>query len=160
AEKATTTAQAHGFSFLLASLLVAANRDLARATQILEGLVDGDARHTAALRMLEHIARRGTSHQNLARALTTCGDGFRDVRARLGALWELAALEEWKLPSGSSVATYTRLLELDPTDPSGLEAAVRLSLPAARRSDRGAQRAAIAALRSLSALAHDESTRI
>ncbi|HEY8074066.1 MAG TPA: hypothetical protein VIF62_08155 [Labilithrix sp.] len=160
AEKATTTQQAQHFSFSLASLLVVANRDLARATQILESLLDSDTRHTPALRLVEQIARRGTSHQGLARALKASGDGLTDVRARLGAFWELAALEEWRLPAGSSVATYTRLLELDPTDPSGLEAAVRLSIPAARRADRGAQRAAIAALRSLSALAQDESTRI
>src|SRR4051812_45784702 len=65
-----------------------------------------------------------------------------------------------RLPAGESVATYTRILELDPTDPSALEAAVRLAIGPSRRGEVPARRAAIAALRSLSALAHDEATRI
>jgi tetratricopeptide (TPR) repeat protein len=160
AEKATTPAQAHAFSFQLASLLVVANEDLPRATRILESILDADPKHVGALRLLEQVARRGTSAPAIARILKTQSEGFTDVRARLGALWELARLEDWRLPSGASVATYTRILELDPTDPSGLEAGVRLSLPAARKGDRAAQRAAIAALRSLTALAHDETTRL
>src|SRR5690606_14363753 len=96
----------------------------------------------------------------LARTMKMQGEGFADVRARLGAFWELASLETWRLPTGESVGTYTRILELDPTDPSALEAAVRLALGPARRGDPSARRAAIAALRSLSALAQDEATRI
>ncbi len=159
-EKATTPAQVQAFSFQLASLLVAANQDLPRAARILEDIVDTDTRNVHALRLLEAIARRGTAYPPLARILKMEGDGFSDVRARLGALWELASLETWRLTAGESVATYTRILELDPTDPSGLEAAVRLSLGAARRGDASARRAAIAALRSLSALAQDEGTRL
>jgi tetratricopeptide (TPR) repeat protein len=163
-EKATTPAQAQAFSFQLASLLVAANKDsgkdLGRATRILEDITDTDTRHIGALRLLETIARRGTAFPPLARLLKMEGEGFGDVRARLGALWELASLEAWRLSAGESVATYTRILELDPTDPSGLEAAVRLSLGAARKGDSSARRAAIAALRSLSALAQDEATRL
>ncbi len=162
-EKATTPAQAQSFDFQLASLLVAANKDhasLSRAQRILEDITDTDTRHVGALRLLEAIARRGTAYPPLARLLKMAGDGFTDVRARLGALWELASLEAWRLSAGESVATYTRILELDPTDPSGLEAAVRLSLGAARKGDSSARRAAIAALRSLSALAQEEATRL
>jgi tetratricopeptide (TPR) repeat protein len=162
-EKATTPAQAQSFDFQLASLLVAANKDhasLSRAQRILENITDTDTRHVGALRLLEAIARRGTAYPPLARLLKMAGDGFTDVRARLGALWELASLEAWRLSAGESVATYTRILELDPTDPSGLEAAVRLSLGAARKGDSSARRAAIAALRSLSALAQEEATRL
>ncbi|MDB4933168.1 MAG: domain protein putative component of TonB system, partial [Labilithrix sp.] len=162
-EKATTPAQAQAFAFQLASLLVAANKDapsVSRASHILDDITDTDTRHVGALRLLESIARRNTAFPPLARLLKMQGEGFTDVRARLGALWELAALEAWRLTAGESVATYTRILELDPTDPSGLEAAVRLSLGAARRGDASARRAAIAALRSLSALAQDEGTRL
>jgi len=159
-EKATTPAQVQANAFQLASLLVIANKDLGRATRILEDILEADARNAPALRLLEAIARRGTAYPPLARILKAVGDGFSDVKARLGALWELAGLEAWRLTAGESVATYTRILELDPTDPSGLEAAVRLSLGAARRGDTSARRAAIAALRSLSALAHDEGTRL
>jgi cellulose synthase operon protein C len=160
AEKATTPAQAQGFSFQLASLLVASNKDLQRAGRILEDITDTDTRHVGALRLTEAIARRSSSYLPLARSLKMVGEGFTDVRARLGAFWELAALEAWRLSAGESVATYTRILELDPTDPSGLEAAVRLSLGAARKGDASARRAAIAALRSLAALAQDEGTRL
>ena len=160
AEKATTPAQVQAHAFQLASLLVVANQDLPRATHILEQILDADPRNVAALRLIEAIARRGTAYPPLARVLKMVGEAFGDVRARLGALWELAGLEAWRLTAGESVATYTRILELDPTDPSGLEAAVRLSLGAARRGDTSARRAAIAALRSLSALAHDEGTRL
>ncbi|MBX3192515.1 MAG: hypothetical protein KF819_36330 [Labilithrix sp.] len=160
AEKAATPAQAQAFSFQLASLLVASDKDLPRATRLLETIVEADPRHVGALRQLEAIARKGTAYPPLARALKAAHEGFTDVRARLGALWDLAALEAWRLGTGESVATYTRILELDPTDPSGLEAAVRLTLPSARKGDPGARRAAIAALRSLSALAQDEGTRL
>jgi tetratricopeptide (TPR) repeat protein len=162
-EKSTTPAQAQAFNFQLASLLVAANKDgpsVSRASRILEDITDTDTRHVGALRLLEAIARRGTAYPPLARLLKMQGEGFTDVRARLGALWELASLEAWRLSAGESVATYTRILELDPTDPSGLEAAVRLSLGAARKGDSSARRAAIAALRSLSALAQEEATRL
>ena len=160
AEKATTPAQAQAFSFQLASLLVAGNKDLPRAARILEDITDTETRHVGALRLTEAIARRGTAYPPLARVLKMEGEGFTDVRARLGSFWELASLEAWRLAAGESVATYTRILELDPTDPSGLEAAVRLSLGAARKGDSSARRAAIAALRSLSALAQDEGTRL
>lgn len=160
ADKATTQAQAQAALFQLASLLVIANEELPRANGILERILDENPRHAGALRLLEQIGRRGTSPVATGRVLKAQSEGFNDVRARLGALWELASHDEWRLTSGASVATYTRILELDPTDPSGLEAAMRLTLPAARKGDRGAQRAAIAALRSLTALAHDETTRL
>ncbi|AKV01095.1 TPR domain protein, putative component of TonB system [Labilithrix luteola] len=176
AEKSTTAAQASGFSFLLASLLVtgygvsktrtANDRSppdgvLAQASRKLETLLDADPHHVGALRMLEAIGRRaGLRRDPLARILKLQGENFTDVRARLGAFWELASHEAWHLAAGESVATYTRILELDPTDPSGLEAAVRISLGPARRNDVSARRAAIAALRSLSALAQDEGARL
>ncbi len=162
-EKATTREQAQAAAFLLASLMVHANQDagsLGRASEILDTLSDGDPRHVGALRMLEHVARRNGTPGQLGRVMKMQGDGLSDVRARLGSLWELASLETWRLPTGESVATYTRILELDPTDPSALEAAVRLALGPARRGDASARRAAIAALRSLSALAQDEGSRI
>ncbi len=160
AEKATTPAQAQAYSFQLASLLVVAHRELPRARALLDAIHDADPRHVGMLRLHEQIARRGSSIQQTANVLKQQGDSFTDVRARLGALWELASLEAWRLSGGESVATYTRILELDPTDPSALEAAVRLALGPARRGEVPARRAAIAALRSLSALAHDEASRI
>lgn len=162
-ERATTPDQARAAAFTLASLLVSANQDLTRASEICDTLLEGDPRHVGALRMQEHVARRDVTpsrNGQLGRVMKMQGDGFTDVRARLGAFWELASLETWRLSTGESITTYTRILELDPTDPSGLEAAVRLALGPARRGDPSARRAAIAALRSLSALAQDEGSRI
>jgi tetratricopeptide (TPR) repeat protein len=162
AETATTPAQSQGFAFQLASLLVAANRDLTRARTLLDKIHESDPRHVGALRLLEAIVRRGPnpSPAPIAQILKHQGESFTDVRARIGALWDLATVEAWRLSSGESVATYTRILELDPTDPSALEAAVRMALGPARRGEVAARRAAIAALRSLSTLAHDEATRV
>ncbi|MBX3228079.1 MAG: hypothetical protein KIT84_27360 [Labilithrix sp.] len=160
AEKATTPAQAQAFSFQLASLLIVAARDLARSKSILDALFDVDPKHVGVLRLREVVARRQSAPQPIVQILKHQGESFTDVRARLGALWELAALEAWRLSTGESVATYTRILELDPTDPSALEAAVRLAIGPARRGEVPARRAAIAALRSLTALAHDEGTRL
>jgi tetratricopeptide (TPR) repeat protein len=162
AEKATTNAQAQAYAFQLASLLVASNRELPRARSIVNSVLEAEPQHVGALRLLEAISRRTTATNTaaIANVLKQQGESFTDVRARLGALWELATLEAWRLTSGESVATYTRILELDPTDPSALEAAVRLTLGPARRGETPARRAAIAALRSLSALAQDEGTRI
>jgi tetratricopeptide (TPR) repeat protein len=160
AEKATTPAQAQAFSFQYASLLVCANRDLTRAKSLLDQLHDVDPKHVGVLRLREAVARRLGAPQPLVQALKHEGEAFTDVRSRLGALWELAGVEAWRLTTGESVATYTRILELDPTDPSALEAAVRLAAGPARRGEVAARRAAIAALRSLAALAHDEGTRL
>jgi tetratricopeptide (TPR) repeat protein len=160
AERTGTPVQAFGYTFQLASLLVSAGRELPRASQLLETLLDADPHNAGALRLVESVARRGGSHAAIARALRTSGDALSDIRARLGALWELASLEAWRLPGGESLAAYTRILELDPTDPSGLEAAARLSFAPARLGDPSARRAAITTLRSLTALAQDENSRI
>ena len=156
----TTPAQAQALAFQLTSLMVASNHELFRARTLLEQILDADPRHVGVLRLLETIARRSSNQPAIANNVKLQGELFTDVRARLGALWELAGLEAWKLTTGESVATYTRILELDPTDPSALSAAVRLALGPARRGEPAARRAAIAALRSLSTLAHDEGSRI
>lgn len=166
-ERATSHAQAQAASFDLAERLVVMNKDLPRAQRLLEEIVDRDPSHAAALRVLEQIALRAlavrsgpSSYTQLARTLALQGSGFADVRARLGAYWELAAIEEWRTSGADSLATYERILELDPTDPSALEATVRLQLGPARRGDSAARRASITALRALSALANDEGSRI
>jgi tetratricopeptide (TPR) repeat protein len=92
--------------------------------------------------------------------LTREGDAFVDVRARLGALWELASLEEWRLPVSDAQSTYARILELDPTDPGALESVARREMPNARRGDAHARRAVVSALQSLCAIAPDDGTRL
>lgn len=164
AQKGRSAADTQRHWFALAWSFLVTNTELPRATRILQNVLQVDPRHAGALRTLGILARRlspaSAGSEDLARVLRLQGEGFTDVRARLGAFWELAALEAFRLDSGETLATYTRILELDPTDPSALEAAVRLSLPHARKGDIGARRATISALRSLSALAHDESAHL
>jgi len=82
------------------------------------------------------------------------------VRARLGALWALASLEEWRLPAADAGPTYARILELDPQDPGALEATLRRDWPLARRGDPRARKNVIDAMRALVGVASDDGTRI
>lgn len=168
--RATSPAQAASASFLLASLVVATAQEggdvpetgeisLTAATRSLEALTAADPRHVAALRTLESIARTHPKMVPLARILRHQGEHLSDVRARLGAYWELAALEAFGA-TGEMAGTYARILELDPTDPSALEAAARMSLVGIQKNDPEARPAAIAALRSLGTLAQDEGQKL
>ncbi len=160
-ERAGTPGQAQIFGFEYAALLVELGQDLPHATGLLEGVLAADPTHIPALRTLEAISRRTASWSPLSRVLSKQGDAFMDVRARLGALWNLAALEEWRLPITDSPSnTYTRILDLDPTDPGALEATVRRDLAQARRGDSRARKAVISALRALCALASDDGSQL
>ena len=147
-------------SFELAWLLSEAGGDPKRATSLLESIVEAQPDHAPALRTLESLARRSHAWSALARVLTREGEALVDVRARLGSLWELASLEEWKLPVSDAQSTYTRILELDPTDPGALESLVRREMATARRGDPRARRAVVSALQSLCAIAPDDGTRL
>ncbi len=170
AERAGSGESARAFTFAAASLLVDrpsrspsaidASQDLPRAVQLLESVVKDDPTHVPALRTLESIARRSSDLPGLAQSLSRQGDALRDVRARLGALWSLAALEEWKLPASDPGPTYARILELDPSDPGALEATLRRDLPLARRGDPRARKNVLAAMRALVGIASDDGTRI
>jgi Tfp pilus assembly protein PilF len=159
-ERAVDPDVARALSFDLAQLLLIMGRDLDHATSLLESILAGDPTHVPALRTLEALARRQPEKAPLARVLDRQGNAFRDVRARLGALWNLAMLEEWWLPSADATSTYTRILELDPTDPGALEATLRRELPGVRRGDPRARQAVVFALRALFALAADDGTRL
>jgi tetratricopeptide (TPR) repeat protein len=147
-------------AFQLACLLVTAKTDVARATRIAEGAFAHEPRDVPALRLLELIARRENATPALARALRLQGEHFACQRARLASLWGTAHLETWKLTGVDSLGTYTRILELDSTDPSALSAALRLSLASLHKGEPAARKAAIAALRSLAACTEDPAARI
>src|SRR6202035_1977119 len=100
---------------------VESGQEAGRATALLESTLVERGDHVPALRTLESLRRRAGDSAPLARVLAKQGEELRDVRARLGALWNLAALEEWKLPVGDPASTYRLILELDPTDPGALE---------------------------------------
>jgi tetratricopeptide (TPR) repeat protein len=147
-------------SFDLAGLLVECGKDPARAKRLLDSVLEALPGHVPSLRLLELLARRTGSYSDLARVLAREGAVFTDVRARTGALWNLAWLEEWRLPSQAQAqegsTTYAALLELDPTDPGALEATVRRELPNARRGEPRARRAVHTSLRALCALAAED----
>lgn len=145
-------------SFDLAGLLVECGKDPARAKRLLDSVLEALPSHVPSLRLLELLARRTGSYGDLARVLAREGAVFTDVRARTGALWNLAWLEEWRLPAQAQEGstTYAALLELDPTDPGALEATVRRELPNARRGEPRARRAVHTSLRALCALAAED----
>jgi tetratricopeptide (TPR) repeat protein len=140
------------FTFELACLR--ANADPRGAMALLDSLGEPPWQ-VPALRVFERIARRSGDRTALASALTRQGDALGDVRAQLGALSNLATLEEWRLP-----ATLRRILSLDPNDVAALEAVVRRESPSAREGDERALDAVLAALRALVPLAPDDGTRL
>jgi cellulose synthase operon protein C len=153
-------AAAQAMTFDLAALLVEIGQDTARATALLESVLVDQRDNVPAMRTLESIRRRSGEAAPLARVLAIEGEELKDSRARLGALWNLAFLEEWKLPGSDPTATYALILELDPTDPSALEALLRRDLPNARQGDPRARKSAFGALRALVAFASDDETRL
>jgi tetratricopeptide (TPR) repeat protein len=157
---AASSGAARAESFELAALLAETGHELGRAAVLLESNLAEQPGHAPALRTLEALRRQSGDIQALARALTMQGNDFEDGRARLGALWSLAALEEWRLPVGDAAATYRRILDLDPSDPGALEATVRHELGGARTGDPRARKSAIAALRALLPFAPDDDSRL
>jgi tetratricopeptide (TPR) repeat protein len=159
-EGETAPALARARSFQLATLLVELGQEATRATTLLESALTEPGNHVPALRTLESVRRRAGDPAPLARLLAAQNDELKDVRARLGALWNLASLEEWKLASGNPAATYQRILELDPTDPGALWATLRHELAGARGADPRARKVAIDALRTLVAFVSDDDSRL
>jgi len=159
-DAAASPAVSRPMSFQLAALLVEIGQEAGRAASLLEASLTDPGDHVPALRTLEGLRRRGADLAPLARVLAVQGDELGDVRARLGALWKLAALEEWKVRTGDVAATYRRILELDPSDPGALWATLRLELAGARGADPRARKTAIDALRALVAFASDDGSRL
>ena len=153
-------AAAQAMTFDLAALLVEIGQDTVRATALLESLLLERRNNIPAMRTLEAIRRRSGDPAPLARVLGVEGDELRDPRARLGALWNLTFLQEWKLPASDPGGTYEQILELDPSDPSALEALLRRDLPNATQGDPRARKSVFGALRVLIAFASDEDTRL
>jgi tetratricopeptide (TPR) repeat protein len=151
---------AQAMTFDLAALLVEIGQDTARATALLESALIERPDNVPALRTLEAIRRRAGDPAPLARVLAAEGEELKDPRARLGALWNLAFLEEWKLPASDPAGTYAKILALDPSDVCALEATLRRDLPRARQGDPEARKSVFAALRALVAFASDDDTRV
>jgi tetratricopeptide (TPR) repeat protein len=153
--------EARGAALDLAVALL--EREPAQASALIEAIGAASPGHRGdapTLRMQETLQRRARDAAGLARVLAQEGEELADVRARLGALWNLATLEEWKPGLGDALGTYGRILELDPTDPGALEATVRIEMLSARRGDPRSRKSLAAALRALVPFAADDETRI
>lgn len=160
-ERAPNAEAKRALSFELASLLVEGGQEPMRATTLLESVLAEQGDHVPALRTLEWLRRRATVDvASLARVLARQAVVFRDTRARLGAHWNLVALEEWVLPTGDPSATYQAILELDPGDPSALDATLRRELASARRGDPRSKAAVLSALRALAGPASNDESRL
>jgi cellulose synthase operon protein C len=147
-------------AFERAVLLLDAGTDMPGATKLIEQVLDEDPMHVPALRMQEAIARATGAIPLLANALSQQADAFVSPTARLGSLWALAALVEWKLPASPSTDIYARILKLAPTDRDALDAILRRSLRESRAGDSSARARAAAALRALLPHAGDDTTRL
>jgi tetratricopeptide (TPR) repeat protein len=160
-EQAAAPDVARGAALDLATLLL--EREPAQASALIEATLAASPGHRGdvpTLRMQETLQRRAKDSAGLARVLAQQGEELADVRARLGALWNLATLEEWKPGLGDVLATYRRILELDPTDPGALEATVRIEMLSARRGDPRSRKSLAGALRALVPFAADDETRL
>lgn len=126
-----------------------------RTTELLEDVLTHDSRNIAALRLLEMLARKLRTWTPLSRAAKMQGESFADLRARLGAYWTLAFLEEWKLPGADPTSAYAAIVDLDPTDAGALEALFRRDMPNAKKGDHAAIERLIQNLPSLGAVEDD-----
>jgi tetratricopeptide (TPR) repeat protein len=122
----------HGLRIALSDAL--AENDPLQATTLLEGLLGVVPQHVPALRMLEQIHRvshaRGHAPEQtvleLASALRREADVFTSSRARCGALWELAALEE-AIGGASALDALARIVADAPGDMAAHEATIRIA---------------------------------
>ncbi len=160
-ERAGSPAAVRAASFALAWALVESGQEPMRAATLLEAVLAEQNDHVPALRTLEWLRRRAAVDVgSLARLLSRQAEAFRDPLARLGALWNLALLEEWILPGSDPGPTYRAILEIAPADPSALDATLRRDRADARRGDPRARANVVAALRALIPFAPNEDMRL
>ncbi len=142
------------------AMLLLDSGDAAAASKLVEVVLEEEPNHVPALRMQEIIARATGAVPLLANALSQQADAFPSERARLGALWALAGLIEWKLPQSPGTDIYERILRLAPRDRAALDGSLRRSLREARHGDAGARRRAAEALRVLLDQAGSDTSRL
>ncbi|WP_394830861.1 hypothetical protein LVJ94_30565 [Pendulispora rubella] len=141
----------HG-SFERAMLFVESEAEPRRAITLLEAVSARDTTHLPALRTLETLARTTDSLPLLANALSLQATTLHAPIARLGALWSMAHLVEWRLPESGDTSVYTRILEHAPEDRNALDAIFRRTVALARAGDGVARASATSALLVLLAL--------
>jgi tetratricopeptide (TPR) repeat protein len=114
----------HVLRVALAATLAETSR--AEAVAVLEGLVTVVPSHVPALRMLEQLHRSAGTFPSLAAVLRAEAEVFASSRARAGALWELASLED-QLGGAATLDALGRLVAESPRDAAALDATVRIA---------------------------------
>ncbi len=98
----------------------------AQAIEVLEALVAVVPNHVAALKRLEHLHRGRKAHPNLGAILVAEASVLTSQRARIGALWEIVAMED-KLGASSTLDALARITRENPHDIGALDAIIRIA---------------------------------
>ncbi len=122
---------------------------LERDAEIAEREVETQSASARWLRALERAARISGDLPRLADALERQASAFAADSPRIGALWTLASLVQWRLPVDEDGPVIDRILKHAPSDRAALDAAVRGALAGLRRGDPAARTRATSALRAL-----------
>jgi tetratricopeptide (TPR) repeat protein len=122
---------------LALALLLAEDRDLVRASNLLQSILAEDKGNIPALRTLEHTLARTDQFAELAGVLRMQALMFETQDARLGALGELSVIEEHRgVPAREGTPSAAELLRsLAPDDILMHEAVLKRSLSSATGAD-------------------------
>ncbi len=123
-ERKPSAAVDHGLRIGLAGALEKSSP--AQSIEVLEALVGVVPNHTAALRRLEHLHRARHSHQQLASTLLTQSGVFGSRVARIGALWEIVAMEE-RVGAAATLDALARITRENPSDIGALDSVIRVA---------------------------------
>ena len=139
---------------LALALLLAEDRDLVRASSLLNGILVEDKGHIPALRTLEHTLGKTDQFAELAGVLRMQTLMFETSEARLGAVAELTVLEEHRgvTPPAGAPPAAELLRSLAPEDILMHESVLKRSLSSAKGAE---VPAVIASLSALAASATD-----
>ncbi len=147
-------------AFDLACALLDDGDPAQRAASLLESVLATEPKAAHALRGLEQVARMKKSVPLLASALALQAEAFSAEAPRLGALWTVAALMDWRLPGGDAAAVLDRIAHHAPSDRAAIDAVLRLALPRARSGDASARVHLVAALRAKLSQALGETDKV
>lgn len=123
-ERKPPAALDHRLRISLASAL--ARTSPSQAIEVLEALVGVVPGHVPALRMLEHLQRERGAHAALSTTLYAESSVFTSRPARVGALWELVAMEERVGPS-TTLDALSRITHEYPHDYAALDTVMRVA---------------------------------
>lgn len=114
------------YALRIALAMVLAETDKRQAVDLLMALILVVPSHAPALRILEQLHRAMGSHTALGATLRGQAEVLKSRLARVGALWEVVALEE-ELGSSAALDALDRLVADAPADTTALDAVARIA---------------------------------